>query len=480
MRIEISNIGKIEHAEVILDGITIVAGENNTGKSTIGKSLFSLLRGMDEWEDNYYIQCSNKLYEKVKKESEKLEEFCLKNTEASRRRTNRSNELIRTLCNNKEFIAEVEDFQISYSEEGSDLQSEELLKVRHDIEEFYKDYVSLYQRNHVDKIISVNKDFFDVWKTQMINILKNEVEIDEVILQARKLRDSFNQCFKNQFKSLSNDNEQCIVSFSDSSNESIFSISKNKEELTKPIRTNYGVYFIESPKLFDEIGRFGSILDPKDSLKELMVPNSVINIFGGYRRYRPFNSLNGFETNFSNDTEEISEEANEVLEMLRKEMNGQAEYYVKEGIKFKDKDWSVPIFAQNVSTGLKAMAFLEYAIRVGAIQKKDILILDEPEINLHPEWQVIYARALVLLQKTYNLTLLITSHSPYFIRAIECFTDKYEVMDNLNVYLVEKPNKNRGKIWNVMESEYGMSELYERLSAPFDSLQDEINQKYND
>lgn len=480
MKIEINNIGKIENAEIILDGITIVAGENNTGKSTIGKTLYSLLRGMDEWEDSYYIKCSNELYETIKKESEKLEEFCLKNTNASRRRTNRSNELIRSFSNNKEFIAEVEDFQISSTEEG-DFKSEEYLHVQNDIEDYCRKYLSLYQKSDVENIIDRNQDFFQNWKTQMINILKNEVEIDEVVLQARKLKDSLNQCFRNQFKSLSNENEYCSVSFSDSNNESTFSISKSSEKLTSPIRTNKGVYFIESPKLFDEIGRFGLMMNPKDSLKELMVPNSVINFFMGYRNYRPFNSLNAFNINLLNDDDnKISEEAHEVLDMLRNEMNGQAEYYVKEGIKFKDKNWSTPIFAQNVSSGLKAMAFLEYAIRVGAIKKNDVLILDEPEINLHPEWQVIYARALVLLQKSYKLTLLITSHSPYFIRAIECFSDKYDLMNNLNVYLVEKADGHSGKIWNVIESEFGMSELYERLSAPFDTLQEEINQKYND
>ena len=188
--------------------------------------------------------------------------------------------------------------------------------------------------------------------------------------------------------------------------------------------------------------------------------------------------LNLYKRNTLVYEEEISKETNSILNMLMEEMNGQAEYYVKEGIKFKDKNISIPIAAQNVSTGLKAMAFLEYAIRIGAIQRNDILIFDEPEINLHPEWQVVYARALVVLQKIYGLTLLITSHSPYFIRAIECFSDKYEIMDKLNVYLMEKSDERNGKIWNVMESEYGMSELYERLTAPFDSLEEEINQKY--
>lgn len=478
MKMEIRNIGKIEHAEVTLDGITIVAGENNTGKSTIGKSLFSLLRGMDEWEASYYQKCSNMLYERIKKESDKLEEFCLINTSASRRRTNRSNELIRTLCYSKEFIAEVEDFQVSHSEESDTSNNEELIKVQNEIENFYKDYVSLYQKNNVDEIISENESFFNEWKQHIINILKNDVEIDEVVLQARELRDSFNQCFKNQFKSLDVDIEQCSISFSDSNNESILSMSKNKEHLNKPIRTNYGIYFIESPKLFDEVRSPFSFANPKELLKEIMVPNSMLNIYKSFSRYRTY--TNSYDLKTTNDIDEISIETYEVLEMLRKEMNGQAEYYVQEGIKFKDKDWSIPIFAQNVSTGLKAMAFLEYAIRMGAIQKNDILVLDEPEINLHPEWQVIYAKVLVLLQKTYNLTLLITSHSPYFIRAIECYSDKYQLMDKLNVYLVEKQENFKGKIWNVIESEFGMSELYERLSAPFDTLQDEIDQDYSE
>ncbi len=38
--IEIKNIGKIEQANIALNGLTIISGENNTGKSTIGKQSF--------------------------------------------------------------------------------------------------------------------------------------------------------------------------------------------------------------------------------------------------------------------------------------------------------------------------------------------------------------------------------------------------------------------------------------------------------
>lgn len=36
------NIGKIETASVEINGITVIAGENNTGKSTVGRALFAV------------------------------------------------------------------------------------------------------------------------------------------------------------------------------------------------------------------------------------------------------------------------------------------------------------------------------------------------------------------------------------------------------------------------------------------------------
>ena len=45
---------------------------------------------------------------------------------------------------------------------------------------------------------------------------------------------------------------------------------------------------------------------------------------------------------------------------------------------------------------------------------KDVLILDEPEIHLHPQWQVLYAEIVVLLQKAFDLTVVVTTHSYFF------------------------------------------------------------------
>lgn len=39
MELKVRNFAKIAEADIIIDGITIIAGNNNTGKSTIGKLL---------------------------------------------------------------------------------------------------------------------------------------------------------------------------------------------------------------------------------------------------------------------------------------------------------------------------------------------------------------------------------------------------------------------------------------------------------
>ena len=42
MKLKISNFAKIEEADIKIDGITVICGDNDTGKSTIGKILFSI------------------------------------------------------------------------------------------------------------------------------------------------------------------------------------------------------------------------------------------------------------------------------------------------------------------------------------------------------------------------------------------------------------------------------------------------------
>lgn len=51
MRIELKNIAKIIEADINMNGISIIAGNNNTGKSTILKSIYAAVntyRNLDQ------------------------------------------------------------------------------------------------------------------------------------------------------------------------------------------------------------------------------------------------------------------------------------------------------------------------------------------------------------------------------------------------------------------------------------------------
>jgi len=48
MELQLKNIGMIKEANVKIDGLTVIAGENDTGKSTVGKCFYLMLKSREE------------------------------------------------------------------------------------------------------------------------------------------------------------------------------------------------------------------------------------------------------------------------------------------------------------------------------------------------------------------------------------------------------------------------------------------------
>ena len=72
MKLSIRNIGKLKEADVAINGITVIAGENNTGKSTVGKVLWSVFNGfykIDEKVYNEKVSELKKIVDKLLKEN---------------------------------------------------------------------------------------------------------------------------------------------------------------------------------------------------------------------------------------------------------------------------------------------------------------------------------------------------------------------------------------------------------------------------
>ncbi len=56
MKLTIKNIGKVQDASVEINGITVIAGENDTGKSTVGKALFSIFNSFYDIDKRIRIE----------------------------------------------------------------------------------------------------------------------------------------------------------------------------------------------------------------------------------------------------------------------------------------------------------------------------------------------------------------------------------------------------------------------------------------
>ena len=52
MRLSISDINKIGKADIKINGLTVIAGTNDSGKSTVGKMLFSIIKALTNSKDS--------------------------------------------------------------------------------------------------------------------------------------------------------------------------------------------------------------------------------------------------------------------------------------------------------------------------------------------------------------------------------------------------------------------------------------------
>lgn len=138
-----------------------------------------------------------------------------------------------------------------------------------------------------------------------------------------------------------------------------------------------------------------------------------------------------------------------------------------------------PLSAANLSMGLKTFSVLRLMLERNVLRAGDAIVLDEPENHLHPAYQVLFAHIVVLLQRIYHLTILLTTHSPYFMQAIELYSRRYAAKDKekprLSVYHPKKADS-LGRV-GFEEITDNMSEIYRKFAGAMrelDQLRSEV------
>ena len=117
----------------------------------------------------------------------------------------------------------------------------------------------------------------------------------------------------------------------------------------------------------------------------------------------------------------------------------------------------------NYSSGMKTFYLIKSLIENGVIRENGTLILDEPEVHLHPEWQLKFAEIIVLLQREFALHVLINSHSPYLVEAIDIFSKKNGINNSVKYYLA------KDGIEDVTDS---IDKIYEQMYVPLNLLEE--------
>ena len=202
------------------------------------------------------------------------------------------------------------------------------------------------------------------------------------------------------------------------------------------------------------------------------LPHKVIYIDDTFKNTKIISSLiyltrtMSLFTNSKQTNADLKDELSLIYEKIDNVLNSDTSLFQTDK---NDKTGEKQLSLENLSSGMKIFYLIKSLIDNGIIVKNSTLILDEHEAHLHPNLQITLAEIIVLLQKEMKLHILTNTYSPYFLRAIEVFSQKYSIEDTTKYYLAYNDGDN-AKVKNVT---LNISEIYKELSDPLQRLENE-------
>ena len=124
----------------------------------------------------------------------------------------------------------------------------------------------------------------------------------------------------------------------------------------------------------------------------------------------------------------------------------------------------------NIASGYKQIGLIQLLLSNKSISDGTWLILDEPEVNLHPGMQIELAKLLVQIAKELNVNIYLNSHSPFIIEAMEVFSKKEKIEDEISFFLTDSIDDNENK-FNLFEvNRDKLNKIYDNLADPYHIL----------
>ena len=429
MQLSVKNVGCIREGKISFNGLTVIAGENGTGKSTLSKMIFSLIKAVSN-----ISQVTNDSRRQL------LEKYAM----TFYRRIN-VRERFFVIADVDELIpASYRSFyyKIWNLQSGSRLQNY-LFKVKEHI------------LNRED--LSPRTKKLAVKDLECIHeLMFNENKSSQLWSEIRYFVESE---FMNQITTNGADNSHVEFIWDEANGDGVvFDVRNENMKMVKCSVENtlLDATYVETPlylPIVDPLRRSATYVENMRSrMIQPMVPLHVKDIVNKY----------DLLSNYPQD-----KSTTDLLEMIMKIINGQFIYDEKEKtILFKDNKRDEEYMTINVASGVKTFGVLQILLQINAINENKPLLWDEPENHLHPAWQIKFAEMLVLLSKS-GIPIVVSTHSPYFIQSIRYYSQKYQLASYVNYYMNEIGDDS---LVTVKEVTNDLGKVFARLSAPLNEV----------
>lgn len=431
MRIQLENIGKIHQTQIDLNGITAIAGENNTGKSTVGKALFCIFNSF------YHLNQKIRLARREMIAKAVYDSFNKFNSDTGY--SIYSTNVADTILQNKN----------QYLIEGQEQALTNLL--RHNLHDSWT-------------VTRANAPIITLELVQnMSGRIKQVLDIPEEQTFIRVLENTLKQEFSSKVMNFHHSHDIGKIALQIKNKTLQMHIKNNKITQAKNLlELQTQAIYLDDPFVLDELelksqGLFGEQMQYSDSVTH---------------RGHLKNLLKAETASQNVETAMKQIVADTKLKKILTKINSVCDFDMKKADdaladSFVFLEGPHQLSAENISTGLKTFIILKRLLYTGYLEENGLLILDEPEVHLHPQWQILFAEIIVLLQKEFGMHILLTTHSPYFLRAIEVYSAKYQIADKCKYYLADI--KNGDAFFEDVTTQ--TNKIYKKLVLPFENLQ---------
>lgn len=442
MQIRLENIGIVKDSIIALDGLTVVTGKNNSGKTTVGKTLYALLDAVFNLQQKakndrkYYIR---KQLETVESTLEAFRYMYMRV-----RRTDSGLSIFNNYPSLKIFLGR--DYRREFSTEDIEKFARDLAAelAAFDVEELNENEVGreplYYQRKSLTKTDGDSASIASILDTQRNSALmlleQLFADLDKDMSLIDYARESINQTlrveFSNQIQPVRSSVPYSKIELSDVDS-TFFNITLADNNIvndgvpvffSSPYRK---VYLVDDPFVLDDISNWRMYRGVEiPETETILNPNRIYSHNYKLRSVlRRGNDLSVFEQTVLDDSLKLVKAQIDQVIPGTFEFSSDGEYYVQNGMKLK---------ISNLATGSKMFSIVKMLLEKGELDSSTMLILDEPEAHLHPMWQNAFAEIIVLLVKKLGVNILLTTHSPNFMLALDAYMRKYDIADITNFY----------------------------------------------